>query len=250
MRTRHVSCLLVIAAASAAPAQWYLGGSAGYFNWSEPARPISVVEHGALLGFDAAFLQPRAAGLLFGYRGRVYGGASQYSGSGFFDNQSPASGATGYVGTMQEVQGRYRFAGGLDAIVSLGGDFWRRQLNAKQQERYSVAYLALGAEYNAISPGLTAGARFTLPVWAQLDAGFDAIGFDQDPVLTPRGALGGSATLGYRFAQRWALIGYCDLLRFAASPERVVTQGGAVPMGVFQGPTATYTVGIRAEFTR
>ena len=241
---------LLAAAALSAPAQWYVGGSAAYFNWSEASVATPVVEHGLLLGLEGGYMQTAERGLLFAYRGRLYGGTSQYLGFAFFDPQTPASGATGYVGTMQELQGRYRFENRFDVVAALGGDFWRRTLNARQTEKYSVVYAALGAEYNGASPGVTAGARLSLPVWAQLDANFNALGFDQDPAITLGKTLGGSATLGYRFARLWALIGFADVLRFSASPERVVTRDGSVPMGVFQSATSSYVVGLRAEFTR
>jgi hypothetical protein len=87
-------------------------------------------------------------------------------------------------------------------------------------------------------------------VWTQLDANFTAIGFDQNPVITPGAALGGSATLGYRFARRWALIGYVDLFRFTESVHRPVTVDGADAGAVFQPATRAYVIGIRAEFSR
>ena len=244
------AALLLAAAGSRTPAQWYVGGSAAYFDWSESSQSYPVVEHGMLVGFDAGYTLPAENGFLFAYRGRLYGGAAQYSGSGFFAPFDLASGATGYVGTMQEIQGRYRFGGQLDALFALGGNFWRRQMNAKQAEKYSVAYVAMGAEYNASSPGVTAGMRFNLPVWAQLDAGFGAMGFAQDPVLSLGRSLGGSATVGYRFQRRWALIAFADLFRFRQSPERIASIGGADVAGVFQPATSTYTIGLRAEFTR
>ncbi len=244
-----VTAVLLAAVAFRAPAQWYLGGSTAYYHWSEAIQPIAVVEAGLLLGFDAGYTQPVASGLLFAYRGKLYGGAAQYSGAGLF-NGNPATSVTGYFGTMQEIQGRYRFTDRVDIVCALGGEFWRRELNTKQEENYSVVYLALGAEYNAMGPGVTAGLRLNRPVWAQLDANLNALGFEQDPVITPGNAIGGSATLGYRFERKWALIAYADLFRFPESPVVHVSGPKYGVTELFQPATKTYVLGVRVEFSR
>ena len=219
---------------------------------AEPSAEVDGDKAGVVVGVGGGAGQQlvgERADVGDGLAGQV-GQGRQRVVDGFFAPFDLTSGATGYVGTMQEIQGRYRFSGGMDALVALGGNLWRRQMNAKQAEKYSVAYVAVGAEYNASTPGVTAGMRFNLPVWAQLDAGFGAMGFAQDPVLSLGRSLGGSATVGYRFPRRWALIAFADLFRFRQSPERTASLGGADVAGVFQPATSTYTIGLRAEFTR
>ena len=244
------SAFLVGAFAPHAGAQLTLGADVAYYSWKEVTQPLAVTEHGALLAFDLDYLQQKKSGFLVGYRGRIYFGGAAYAGAQLFAPDVSISSTTGYLGTVQEGQLRFRTAGELDLLGAVGADIWRRQLSSSQGEDYRMLFVALGFEYNTGGAGVTFGARINYPVWTVLDAHATAVGLDQNPTLTLGQDLGASLEFGYRFASRLALIGYFESFRFKASDERPVTRGGGEQGLFFEPAVDTYLLGVKVEFGR
>ncbi|MEA3194349.1 MAG: hypothetical protein QOD26_2682 [Betaproteobacteria bacterium] len=247
MARRFALALLVslFALSGGARAAWEANVKAERFRWAESTQP-SVTETGPRFGIGAAWTQDRERGLLFGWRGELYGGSVHYSGAELFPPNRPISGTTEYTGVINELQATYRSAGGGAALIAgLGLDYWNRQLTDIQKEEWWVTFARLGGEFgNRTREGFFAGAGVKYPVYIAEDAHLTDIGFDQNPTLHPgrEASLYGEA--GYRFARRWTLSAYYDSYRFKESPGERVTRGGSTFI-VFQPRSVVDTYGLR-----
>ena len=243
-----VIAFLLIAAVGEAQAQFFLGAGVEYFDWREDTQPIEVKETGPRAVFTLGFTQPKSSGLLFAYRGRLYAGEVDYDGALLFSPNVPVHSNTRYWGASNEVQLRYRVQSRFDLLAGIGLDSWRRELSANQKEDYYVAFARLGAEYNPVGPGWTAGAGLKYPVWTRENAYFGDLGYDQNPKLHPGKQVSGFAQVGYRFGSHWALLGYAESYRFKESDLVFVTRGGTGTTAFVQPATDTYVIGLKAEY--
>ena len=241
-----LALLLSLAAASgAARAEWEANVKVERFRWAESTQP-GVTETGPRFGIRAAWTQRLPSGLLFGWRGELYGGSVEYSGAQLFPPNNPVSGTTEYTGIINELQAGYRIpSSGATLVGGLGLDYWNRQLTDVQREQWWVTYLRLGGELgNRARVGFFAGAGVKYPVSIVEDAHLNDIGFDQNPKLHPGRAPSLFAELGYHFARQWTVTGYYDSYRFKQSPGERVTAAG-VPFIVFQPESRVDTFGLR-----
>lgn len=251
---RAVSAVLAAALAmSAAGARAEFRGGIGteYFSWVEDTSP-EVRETGGLLALALEFNRPRDAGLLCGYRGRLYAGAVTYEGSELFPPRRPVTGTTEYVGTSQEAQGRYRFLVGdlrpLDLVAGVGVDLWQRKLSAIQKEDFVIGYARLGLELEPDRRGWIAGGGLKFPFYTWENAHLDEIGFGSNPVLKPGKAISPYAHLGYRFDGPFAVLLYVDTFRFTRSQAERVTHATQGVVDVLQPASTRVNVGFRVVF--
>lgn len=245
--------LAILCSVGVHPAQAELRGGIGteYFSWVEDTSP-EVRETGGLLAFALEFNQPRDAGLLFGYRGRLYAGAVTYEGSELFPPRRPVTGTTEYAGTSQEVQARYRFLVGdlapLDVVAGAGVDLWQRKLSSIQKEDFVIGYARVGLELEPDRRGWIAGGGLKIPFYTWEDAHLDDIGFSSNPVLKPGKAVSPYAHLGYRFDGPFAFLVYLDTFRFTRSPAERVTHATQGVVDVLQPASTRVNVGFRVVF--
>jgi len=241
-----LAMLLSLAATSgAAWAEWEASVKIERFRWAESTQP-GVTETGPRFGIGAAWTRRQPNGLLFAWRGELYGGSVEYSGAQLFPPNNPVSGTTEYTGIVNEVQASYPFSDSGAALVGgLGLDYWNRQLTDVQSEEWWVTFVRLGGEYGTRTrPGWFAGGGVKYPIYVAEDAHLNDIGFDQNPKLYPGRAPSLYAEVGYRFDRQWTLTGYYDTYRFKQSPGESVTAGG-VPFIVFQPESRVDTFGLR-----
>src|SRR6185436_15596939 len=99
------------------------------------------------LGFSWEYEQLRPQGWQFAYRGQFRRGTVDYSGSFLFGG-GPATARTEYTGVVNEEQGIYRFASGLELLGGLGIDYWRRNIQPDQREDYLVLFGRLGLNFD------------------------------------------------------------------------------------------------------
>lgn len=214
-----------LAAAALLPApsiaQVALSGGASWFHWDEDTSP-TVTESGPLFGLGFEYFVPREAGLILGYRGKLWFGEMDYEGSTLFPPHIPVQATTDYTGFSNELQSRYRTPARSgrfsDLVFGLGYDTWERRLSRIQREDYRVFYARLGFENSSRQTrSWTFGGGIKYPFWTHEDAHLDEVGFDSNPALKPDGAISLYAEIGYRFDVRWRLVGYYDGYRFNES---------------------------------
>ena len=112
--------VLVRSAAAAVLALWAAAANAGWsasldlerFQWEEATSP-PVTERGPRYGFSWEYERLRATGWQFAYRGQFRYGTVNYTGSFLFTGGA-ATARTEYKGIVNEAQGIYRFAGGVE----------------------------------------------------------------------------------------------------------------------------------------
>ncbi|MFN0039955.1 MAG: hypothetical protein ACKVP2_10635 [Burkholderiales bacterium] len=240
-----------VASGHAFAAESSLSVGAEYFDWKEATSP-EVSETGPLVAATFHVMQDKDAGLVLGYRGKIWGGRVTYEGSTLFGN-TPVSGKTGYMGISNEFQLRWRRAGDqsrVDAVLGLGMDIWRRSLSSVQKEDYYIVFGRLGMASAATDVRKwSAGLGVKYPLWTRENAYLTDIGFDSNPLLEPGGQVSPYADVGYRLADDTQLVLYYDSFRFSRSPE---VQTSAVSSGfsnvsIYQ-PASTFSViGIRIE---
>lgn len=236
-----------------AHAQLTLAGGIEMLNWDEDTSP-AVAESGPMLAFRVAYTQQADHGFLLGYRGKIWGGAAEYTGSTLFGNV-PVTGTTGYVGIDNEVQARFRSQlknnYRRDFLAGLGLNIWTRELSSIQSEDYKVIYARAGFEIDSVSPQtwlFALGLKY--PLWVSEDAHLTDIGFDRNPELNPGGKVSLYGQAGYRFSRKWKVVGYVDSYRFTQSSEEPVNEiaNGFGPVLVYQPASDMLIVGIRLEW--
>jgi len=234
-------------------AELTLSAGVEYLNWTETSTP-EVTESGPVYALGVAYTQNRDAGVVFGYQGKVWGGKVNYDGATLFGG-TPVKSNTDYLGISNEAQVRWRKAGKpsgrLDGVLGAGLDLWRRTLSTVQSEDYAVGYLRLGVESGSDEMSRwTASVGFKYPVWTYLNAHFNDIGFDSNPILHPGKDVAPYGSLGYRFTQSLQVVGYYEGFRFgrsdAVQSNEVASGLGSVTL---VQPASTMSVfGIRAEY--
>lgn len=248
---RATLAALLASGAPGAHAEFRGGIGTEYFSWVEDTTP-EVRETGGLLAAALEFNQPQDEGLLFGYRGRLYAGSVSYEGSELFPPRRPVIGTTEYVGTSQEVQGRYRFLVGdlrpLDLVAGAGVDLWQRKLSAIQKEDFVIGFARLGLELEPDRRGWIAGGGLKVPFYTWENAHLDEIGFGSNPVLKPGKAISPYAHLGYRFDGPFAVLLYVDTFRFTRSQAERVTHATQGVVDVLQPASTRVSVGFRVVF--
>lgn len=206
-----------------------------HFDWKEFDGSGSQLlkEFGPRLALNFNWTQDKKddKGLLFGYRGKLYGGTVRYNGATF--GGTPVVTDTEYLGMSHEGQAIFRYdyaRGKLDYAIGLGWDNWRRSirndaLNLDQIEDYNIYYLRLGASYDHPGKsGLHGGAGIKHTLHATEDAHLNDLGYRQNPTINPGKSLTAYAELGYRLSNtKWDLVGYYDSYTFSAS-DPVTTQ--------------------------
>lgn len=236
-----------------ARAQLTLAGGIEMLNWDEDTSP-AVSESGLMLAFRVAYTQQADSGFLLGYRGKIWTGTAEYTGSTLFGNV-PITGTTGYFGIGNEVQARFRSQlknnYRRDFLASLGLDLWTRELSSIQSEDYTVIYARAGFEIDSVSPQtwlFALGLKY--PLWVREDAHLTDIGFDRNPELNPGGKVSLYGQAGYRFNRKWKVVGYVDSYRFTESQKKPVNEitNGIGPLLVFQPASDMLMVGIRLEW--
>lgn len=213
-----------------------LSAGVDYLRWVESTSP-EVTETGPLAVLGLGYTQNRDAGLLFAYRGKLWGGSVNYDGATLFGG-TPVESTSSYLGVTNELQARWRKrgspGGSLDGVLGLGLDAWRRRLSSVQKEDYLIGYARLGLESGTDEKSRwSAAVGFKYPVWTYENAHFDEIGFDSNPILHPGRELSPYASLGYRLSTSLQLTGYYEGYRLGRSPQ---VQANEVSLGL--GPTA------------
>jgi hypothetical protein len=240
---------------SAVAGEWAVGVGIEYFHWKEDiTNGLDVTETGPILAASLRYLQTQDAGLVLGYRGKLWGGRVNYEGSELRNPNTPLSSNSGYAGISNEGQLRWRSAGDrnrLDGVFGMGFDYWRRSITVIQDEDWYVGYLRLGMESGMENPGSwSAALGVKYPVWTRENAHFDKINFDANPALEPGHQLSVYADLAYRLATDTQLVLYYDGFRFPSSDKKRINDlNGGVPVQTNVGqPTSTMsTIGIKLE---
>ena len=230
-----------------------LGAGVEYLNWSETTTP-EVTESGPVYTLGVAYTQDRDGGALFAYRGKLWGGKVNYDGATLFGG-TPVESKTDYFGVSNEAQVRWRKAGKpsgtLDGVLGAGLDLWRRTLSTVQSEDYAVGYLRLGVESGSDEVSRwTASVGFKYPVWTYLNAHFNDIGFDSNPILHPGKDVAPYGSLGYRFTPSLQIVGYYESFRFGRSDAVQANEvaSGLGPTTLVQPASTMSVFGIRAEY--
>ncbi|MEO8156327.1 MAG: hypothetical protein ABI648_00925 [Betaproteobacteria bacterium] len=236
-----------------AGAELTLNGGVDYLRWTESSAP-EVRESGPLYTLGIAYTQDRDAGVLFAYRGKMWGGQVNYAGATLFGG-TPVSSTTSYIGADNEVQARWRkpgkAGGNLDGVLGAGLSTWRRQLSSVQKEDYAVGYLRLGIESGTDAAGQwTVSMGLKYPLWTYENAHFDQIGFDSNPILRPGREVSPYGSLGYRFTPTLQMVGYYDGLRFGRSAAVQTNEiaNGLGPTTLVQPATSMSVFGLRFEY--
>ena len=217
----RLAMLAAVSAPALSPAQVSLNGGIEYFRWEEDTSP-TVAETGPLFNFGLDYFTPTQAGLVLGYRGRIWFGSVDYEGSTLFPPHTAVESTTDYTGFSNEVQMRYRKMSQanrlVDLVFGLGYDAWERKLSSIQREDFDVFFARLGFESHAGPAGAWSfGGGIKYPFATREDAHLNEVGFDANPKLEPEGAPSLYAEVGYRINPRWRLVGYYDGYRFEQS---------------------------------
>lgn len=238
---------------SLACAEVTVNAGVDYLYWEESSVP-QVKETGPLYTLGLGYTQDRDAGVLFAYRGKLWGGSVNYDGATLFSG-TPVQSNTSYAGASNEVQARWRKAGkdggNLDGVLGAGLDVWRRSLSSVQKEDYAIGYLRLGVESGSDELSRwSVSLGFKYPVWTYENAHFDEIGFDSNPILHPGKEVSPYGSLGYRFTQKLQIVGYYDGFRFGKSATVQANEiaTGQGPTTLFQPQSTMSIFGIRVEY--
>jgi len=249
MRGLLAVALLLLSAG--AQAGWSVSADVEAFRWAESGDP-SVTETGPRYGLSWGYLGERDAGWQFAYRGQLRRGTINYEGAFLFTGQ-PTTARTRYTDLVNEVQGIYRFpqSFGFELLGGLGFDYWERNILPNQKEDYAVVFARLGLNVDPRARhALFGGAGLKLPFFVSVNAHLDELGFDQNERLRPKGELSVYAHAGYRFAERWSLIGYYDGYRFGES-KTVKATSAAFPgtqFLLFQPASKVDTFGLKLQY--
>lgn len=236
-------------ACSSARAQWSVEAGIEHYDWREHTTPIVVHEHGARFSFAAGILQPKQQGLLFAYRGVIYGGNVDYNGSFQFDATRAASGGATYLGTTQGAQARWRWPGSADALLGLEYETWNRQLSTTQEETYRTVSLRLGVEHLASATSrvvLGGGMRYLLATGE--DATIEEAGITYALGLRPGRGSNPFVRAGYRVMSHVTVLGDWDGMNLGRSNTIVLLKRGKPRASVSQPNTDVTRLGVRVAY--
>lgn len=251
---RAMVCVAIAALATAfvcppARAQWSLDAGVEYFDWSEDTAPIAVHEHGPRFLLGGGWALPRKQGPLVAFRGELYGGVVTYDGALLLDPTTPVSELTGYFGTTQAAQLRWRWAGTVDAVAGVEYEIWGRRLSSSQEETFRVTSLRLGGEHvaSARHPFVAGGGvRFMLSAHEQTRIEYAGAAFDVD--LEPVADSNPYLHLGYRVAPHLTLLGYWDGMHLGRSNTVTLVTPARATVYVWQPASDMWRLGVRAVY--
>lgn len=251
-RLLRVACLVPLAAAGPAAADFSVSAGMEYFRWKEHATP-SVTETGPMLALGLAYTQDKRDGALFAYRGRAYFGDVDYDGYYLFTG-APASGTTRYAGMSNEGQLRWRaqIPGRsdyhFDYVFAVGWDTWERKLSSTQQEDYNIDFARLGGELGLKEgEGFSVGLGIKYPFYTSEDAHLTDLGFDSNPKLKPGRDASLYGNITYHLNPKWRLTAYYDGFEFRQSQGQAVN-GPLGPDTVYQPASTMSVIGLKIEY--
>jgi hypothetical protein len=246
------SCLAALALCLApfdARAQWSVDVAVERFSWREDLSPIEVRELGPRVGLGVGFVQRRLRGILFGYRGSLYGGGVRYDGSLQIDPSQPAQGTSVYLGTTQAAELRYRWPEVVDAVAGLEVDVWSRRLSDTQREGYRILSGRLGVNRPATGPSpIVAGGGVRWLLATREHTSIPEGGVVHHLTLAPGLGRNPYLYLGCRVTPRVTALAYWDGMRLGRSGEIVLSGGGPTQTIVYQPATDVNVLGVRAVY--
>ena len=206
-----------ISVASAAWADWSVGGGMESFRWEESTTP-AVEESGLRFTLELNWQQTKQPGLSAEYQLKFYRGDVDYTGATLFGG-TPLSGESRYRGWSNEVRAVWRSQSPVDFVMALGYDQWERRFpQTAQEEDYNVIYARLGVAFNSVAKvGVLGSLGAKYPLWTRENAHFESIGAITNPRLRPGKDVSFYGTIGYRFNPNWDVLAYYDSYRFKES---------------------------------
>jgi hypothetical protein len=244
--------LAAIATALVCPparAQWSMEGGVEYYDWTEDTAPIAVHEHGPRFLVAGGWMLPKKQGPLIGYRGEFYGGVVTYDGALLLDPGTPVSELTGYFGTTQAAQLRWRWAGTVDAVAGFEYEIWGRRLSSSQEETFRTWSLRLGGEHlaSARHPFVAGGGvRFMLTAEEQTRVEYSGSTFDVE--LEPEVGSNPYLHAGYRVAPHLTLLGYWDSMHLGRSSTVTLITPQRTTIYVWQPASDMWRMGVRIVY--
>jgi hypothetical protein len=246
------SCLAALAlclAPVSACAQWSVDVAVERFSWREDVSPIEVRELGPRVGLGVGFVQRRLRGVLFAYRGSLYGGGVHYDGSLQADPSQPAQGTSVYLGTVQAAELRHRWPDVVDAVAGLEADVWSRRLSDTQREDYWILSGRLGVHRPATpSSPIVAGGGVRWLLATREHTNIPEGGVVHHLTLAPGLGRNPYLYLGCRVAPRVTALTYWDGMRLGRSSDVVLAGGGPTQTIVFQPATDVDVLGVRVAY--
>jgi hypothetical protein len=261
---RYKSALMTLAlfagATNLSHAGLEVGLGAEHFDWKEFDNSGSQIlkEFGPRLTLSFNLTQDKKddKGLLFAYRGKLYGGKVTYDGATFAG--TPLVTDTKYTGMSHEGQAIFRYdyeRGKLDYVIGLGWDSWRRAirndaLSLDQLEDYNIYYLRLGLNYDHPGkPGMHGGAGIKHTLYTTEDAHLTDLGYSPNPTINPGKSLSAYAELGYRLSNtKWDLVGYYDSYDFSASDPITTQRPPGTDVQLYQPKSEMKLLGFKAMY--
>jgi hypothetical protein len=255
MAKRIIAATIIASAISStsAHASWDTGVSLEYYSWKEeiPESANTPKESGPRYAVHLNWTKDGDAGLLFGYRGKIYFGQVNYD---TFTQQTntPVSTNSQYSGTAHEGQFYYRSDAGnykMDYVGSIGADFWRRTIDSSLIEDYSILYLrgGLNLDQPGRRIGFHGGGGLKYPFWTAEDSHLDSYGYYSNPIITPGKDISLYAELGYRINDHFDVIGYYDSWRFKKS-NIVTTTNAMGTWNIWQPKSSMDALGLMAMY--
>jgi hypothetical protein len=236
-------------AASTAHAQIHVEAGVENYDWREHTTPIAVHEHGPRFSFAAGVMQPRDRGLLFAYRGELYGGNVDYNGSFQFDATKAATGGATYLGTTQRAEARWRWPATADAVLGVEYETWKRELSAAQEESYRTVSVRLGVEHMAgLASRVVAGGGIRFLVATGEDASITDSGIKYALALKPGLGSNPYLTAGYRVVPHVTVLGYWDGMSLGRSNQIALLKRGKPKAFVSQPDTDVTKLGVRVAY--
>lgn len=236
-------------ACSTARAQFRVEAGVESYDWREHTTPIVVHEHGPRFSFAAGFLQPKQQGLLFAWRGELYGGNVDYNGSFQFDATKAASGGATYLGTAQRAEARWRWPATADAALGLEYETWQRKLSASQEETYRTISLRLGVEHDAsVASRFVAGGGIRFLLATGEDATIEEAGVRYALGLKPGRGSNPFLHAGYRVIPHVTVLAYWDGMSLGRSNTIVLLKRGKPRASVSQPDTDVTRLGMRIAY--
>lgn len=256
MVSRILLAFAVLTLMPDARAEWDVGGGMESYQWKEYPTGFSgsPTEKGPRLAAFVNWTQTRDAGLLLGWRAKVYGGTVGYDTFEILSG-NPVSTQTEYTGASSEGQLLFRHGMGtmrMDEVLGLGLDTWRRSIRnggGNQTEDFSILFLRAGIRMHrgTATPGFHGELGIKYPFATRENAHLADYGYTTNPALTPKGAVSAYAEFGYRVNAKFGVIAYYDSWRFNASDAVVVRDGSNVLWSVLQPKSSMDALGLKLQ---